>query len=65
MAWLQWWRRLDLADGEELSRVRALGWKVEKASNATGSPSQPFIGEGWVSGLFSKLITNRVGLNKP
>jgi hypothetical protein len=32
---LQWWclqrgRRLDLAEGEELLRIRALGWKVEK-----------------------------------
>jgi hypothetical protein len=56
---------LDLADGEDLSRVRALGWKVEKASSTTGSPSQHLIGEGWVSGLFSKLITDRVYLNKP
>jgi hypothetical protein len=28
---LQRGRRLDLAEGEELSRIRALGWKVEKS----------------------------------
>jgi hypothetical protein len=35
LARLQWWclqqgRRLDLAEGEKLSRIRALGWKVKK-----------------------------------
>jgi hypothetical protein len=28
---IQRWRRLDLAEGEELSRVRALGWMMEKS----------------------------------
>jgi hypothetical protein len=36
-----------------------------KRLSATRSPSQPFIGEGWVSGWFSKQITDKVGLNKP
>jgi hypothetical protein len=68
---LQWWclqreRRLDLAEGEELSRIRALGWKVEKClERGLGSPSQPFICEGWVSGLLSKLTTYRGGRWKP
>jgi hypothetical protein len=32
---------------------------------ALRSSSQPFICEGWVSGLFLTSITDRVGLNKP
>jgi hypothetical protein len=62
---LQRWRRLDLAEGEELSTTRALGWMMEKVSTSLGSPSQPFICEGWVSGLLSKLSRDRGGLNKP
>jgi hypothetical protein len=63
---LQRWRRLDLVEGVELSRVRALGWMMEKVSREVlGSPSQPFICEGWVSGLLSKLTTDKGGLNKP
>jgi hypothetical protein len=51
---------LDLAGVEELSKIRAVGWKVEKVSREVlGTPSQPFIGKGWVSELFSKPITDR------
>jgi hypothetical protein len=57
---------LDLAEGEELSRIQALGWMMEKVSREVlGSPSQPFISEGWVSGLLSKSTTDKGGLNKP
>jgi hypothetical protein len=36
---LQRWRRLDLAEGVELSRIRALGWMMEKVSR----------GRSWIS----------------
>jgi hypothetical protein len=63
---LQRWRRLDLAEGVELSRIRALRWMMEKVSReALESPSQPFMCEGRVSGLFSKLPTDKGGMNKP
>jgi hypothetical protein len=59
---LQRGRRLDLAEGVELSRIRALRWMVEKClERGLGSPSQPFICEGWVSGLLSKLTTYKGG----
>jgi hypothetical protein len=63
---LQWWRRLDLAEGGELSMLRAF-WRevVKKCLDELRSPSQSFICEGWVPGLFSKLIIDRIGLNKP
>jgi hypothetical protein len=41
------------------------GWRQKVSREVLGSPSQPFICEGWVPGLFSKPITDRVGLNKP
>jgi hypothetical protein len=63
---LQRWRRLDLAEGEELSRIRAIRWMMEKVSRPSlGSPSQPFICAGWVSGLLSKIPTDKGGSNKP
>jgi hypothetical protein len=64
---LQWWRRLDLAESGELLMFRALRREVvEKVSKEVlPSPSQPFICEGRVPGVFSKLITDRIGLNKP
>jgi hypothetical protein len=47
-----------------VSSAPALGG--EKVSReALRSPSQPFICEGWVPGLFSKSITDRIGLNNP
>jgi hypothetical protein len=55
---LQRCHRLDLAEGGELSRFRALGRMVAKSVLASlGSPSQPFICEGWVLGLLSKSST--------
>jgi hypothetical protein len=66
MAVLQRWHRLDLDEGGELLRIRALGCMMAKRClAATGPPSQPFICEGWVSGLSSKQSTDRIGLNKP
>jgi hypothetical protein len=57
---------LDLAGVEELSKIRALRWKDGKVSREVlGSPSQPFVSEGWVSRLLFKLTTNKGGLNKP
>jgi hypothetical protein len=40
-------------------------WWRKVSREVLESPSQPFICEGWVLGLFSKPITDRVGLNKP
>jgi hypothetical protein len=63
---LQRWRRLDLAEGVELLRIRALGSMMEKVSRQTlGPPSQPFICEGWVSGLLPKLTTYKGGRWNP
>jgi hypothetical protein len=39
------------------------GGKVSR--EALGSPSQPFITEGWVLGMLSKLTTDKGGWNKP
>jgi hypothetical protein len=44
---------------------RSGGWRRKVAREVLGSPSQPFICEGWVLGLFSKPITDRGGSNKP
>jgi hypothetical protein len=44
---------------------RSGGWWRKVSREILGSPSQPFICKGWVPGLFSKPITDRVGLNKP
>jgi hypothetical protein len=61
MVVLQWWRRLDLAEAEN-SKYRALWREVaEKVSRVSGPPSQPFICEGWVSGLSLKKNTDRIG----
>jgi hypothetical protein len=40
------------------------GWLRKVSREVLGSPSQPFICEGLVPGLFSKPITDKVGLNK-
>jgi hypothetical protein len=44
---------------------RSDGWWQKVSREVLGSPSQPFICEGWVPRLFSKSITDKVGLNKP
>jgi hypothetical protein len=40
---------------------RSGGWWRKVAREGLGSPSQPFICEGWISGLFSKLATYKIG----
>jgi hypothetical protein len=62
---LQWWRRLDLPEGGELSMSQALRREVvEKCLATSGPPSQPFICEGWVSGLSTKQSTDRIGIEQ-
>jgi hypothetical protein len=48
-----------------LDYERSGGWWRKVSREGLGSPSQPFICEDWVPGLFSKPITDKVGLNKP
>jgi hypothetical protein len=46
--------------------LRALRHEVvKKCLAASGPPSQPFICEGWVSGLFLKQSTDRTGFEQP
>jgi hypothetical protein len=40
---------------------RSGGWWQKVSRGVLGSPSQPFICEGWVSGLFSKLTMYKIG----
>jgi hypothetical protein len=59
---LQRWRRLDLAKKwRALEVTSAQVYGGEKRLGFLGSPSQPFICEGWVSGLLSKLTTYKDG----
>jgi hypothetical protein len=59
---LQRWHRLDLAEkwrALENSSTQVYGGERHLVS--LGSPSQPFIDEGRVSGLFSKTTTYKEG----
>jgi hypothetical protein len=63
---VQWRRRLDLAKMMSSRGFERSGGGGEKVSREVlGSPSQPYICEGWVSWLFSKLITDRRGRSNP
>jgi hypothetical protein len=63
---VQWRCRLDLSKVMNSRGFERSGGGGEKVSRELlGSPSQPFIYEGWVSGLFSQLITDRFGRFNP